>query len=97
MAELKNVVIDGVFSETNQVNMADDTPYEKPTGCILNLEQATGGENIVVRNVFAKTLGTAFNLGKNVQVEAENIHVETLGAMAKLGEGCRLTLDGEEV
>ena len=97
VAELKNVVIDGVFSETNQVNMADDTPYEKPTGCILNLEQATGGENIVVRNVFAKTLGTAFNLGKNVQVEAENIHVETLGAMAKLGEGCRLTLDGKEV
>ena len=97
VAELKNVVIDGVFSDTNQVNMADDTPYEKPTGSILNLEQATGGENIVVRNVFAKTMGTAFNLGKNVQVEAENINIDTLGAMAKLGEGCSLTLDGKVV
>ena len=42
-------------------------------------------------------MGTAFNLGKNVQVEAENINVDTLGAMAKLGEGCSLTVDGKEV
>ena len=97
VAELKNVVIDGVFSNTNQVNMADDSPYPEPMGSILNFEEATGGENIMVRNVFAKKLGVGFKLGKNVKVEAENIHVETLGTMLRKGEGCSLTLDGQEV
>lgn len=96
-AELKNVVFDGLFSNTDQVNMLDDTPYEKPVGSILNFEAATGGENIVVRNVFAKKLGVGFKLGKNVQVAAENIHVDTLGKMLEKAEGASLTLDGKKV
>ena len=96
-ADLKNVVFDGLFSDTNQVNMVDDTPFAEPTGCILNFENATSGENVIVRNVFANKLGVAFNLGKNVNVEAENINIDTLGTMVVKGEGSSLTLDGKKV
>ena len=96
-ADLKNVVFDGLFSDTNQVNMVDDTPFAEPVGSVLNFENATSGENVIVRNVFANKLGVAFNLGKNVNVEAENINIDTLGTMVVKGEGSSLTLDGKKV
>ena len=95
--DLKNVVFDGLFSDTDQVDMADETPYAEPVGSILNFASATSGENIVVKNVFAKKLGIGFHLGKNVKVEAENIHIETQKTMLIKGEGASLTLDGKEL
>ena len=96
-ADLKNVVFDGLFSNTDQVDMIDDTPYAEPAGSILNFECATSGENIVVKNVFANNLGVGFHLGKDVKVAAENINIETLGTMLVKHEGSSLILDGKEV
>ena len=96
-ADLKNVIFDGLFSAGDQMDMLDDTPYEEPVGSILNFECATLGENVVVKNAFAKKLGVAFHLGKNMKVDAKNINIETLGIMLEKGEGSSLTLDGKEV
>lgn len=96
-ADLKNVVFDGLFSDTDQVDMGDDTPYAEPTGSVLQFETATSGENITVKNVFAKKLGVGFHLGKNVKVEAENVNVETLGTMLVKDTGASLTLNGKKV